>query len=55
MLKNYNGVLKIDGEVGDKKLYDPRNYLGLAEKSMAERVKVAAGDLRSTGTTMFKG
>jgi fructose-bisphosphate aldolase class II len=55
MLKNYNGVLKIDGEVGDKKLYDPRNYLAQGEKAMAERVKVAAGDLRSTGTTMFKG
>ncbi|MEW6077879.1 MAG: class II fructose-bisphosphate aldolase [Thermodesulfobacteriota bacterium] len=55
MLKNYNGVLKIDGEVGDKKLYDPRNYLAQGEKAMAERVKVAAGDLRSVGTTMFKG
>jgi fructose-bisphosphate aldolase class II len=55
MLKHYNGVLKIDGEVGDKKLYDPRNYLTLAETAMAERVKLAAKDLRAVGTTMFKG
>ena len=39
MFKNYNGVLKVDGEVGDKKTYDPRTYLALAETAMAERVK----------------
>jgi len=55
MFKNYDGVLKIDGEVGDKKAYDPRTYLTLAETSMAERVKQAVGDLRAVGTTMFKG
>jgi fructose-bisphosphate aldolase, class II len=54
MLTHYNGVLKIDGEVGDKKLYDPRTYLALAETAMAERVKVAVSDLRAAGTTMFK-
>jgi len=41
MLKNYDGVLKVDGEVGNKKIYDPRVYLALAETSMAERVKLA--------------
>jgi len=54
MLKHYDGVLKVDGEVGNKKMYDPRVYLKLAEASMAERVKEAAEDLRSVGTTLFK-
>ena len=55
MFKNYDGVLKVDGEVGDKKAYDPRTYLALAETAMAERVKRAVTELRGTGTTMFKG
>ncbi|MFZ6182504.1 class II fructose-bisphosphate aldolase [Nannocystis pusilla] len=54
MLKNYDGVLKIDGEVGNKKQYDPRSYLKAAEKSMQARVKQACADLRSTGTSLFK-
>ena len=53
MLKNYDGVLKVDGEVGNKKTYDPRVYMKLAEESMAERVKQAVKDLRGTGTTLF--
>ena len=52
--KNYDGVLRVDGEVGNKKAYDPRVYLSLAEKAMAERVKRAAIELRSAGTTMTK-
>ena len=52
MLKNYDGVLKVDGEVGDKKTYDPRVYLKMAEEAMAERVKKAVEDLRGTGTTL---
>src|SRR6476659_8596390 len=48
MFKNYDGVLKVDGEVGNKKAYDPRSYLALAEAAMAERVKQAVSDLRST-------
>ena len=47
--KNYDGVLKVDGEVGNKKAYDPRSYLALAEAAMAERVKRAATELRSAG------
>jgi fructose-bisphosphate aldolase class II len=47
-------VLKVDGEVGNKKTYDPRAYLKLAEASMAERVKHAAEELRSVGTTLFE-
>ena len=54
MLKNYDGVLKVDGEVGNKKIYDPRVYMKLAEESMAERVKQAVEDLRGTSTTLYK-
>src|SRR4029077_7972337 len=53
MFKNYDGVLKVDSEVGNKKVYDPRSYLGLAETAMAERGKQAANDLRASGRTMF--
>ena len=38
MFTNYDGVLKIDGEVGNKKAYDPRTYLKAAEAGMAARV-----------------
>src|SRR5580765_6768176 len=41
MFKNYDGVLKVDSELGNKKVYDPRSYLALAENAMAERVKQA--------------
>jgi len=54
MFKNYDGVLKVDGEVGNKKAYDPRSYLALAEVAMAERVKQAVSELRGVGTTMCK-
>ena len=54
MLKNYDGVLKVDGDVGNKKVYDPRVYLKLAEESMAERVKQAVDDLRGASTTLYK-
>jgi fructose-bisphosphate aldolase class II len=53
MLRNYEGVLKIDGEVGNKKLYDPRAYLKAGEQGMADRVKVACSDLLSAGKTLF--
>jgi fructose-bisphosphate aldolase class II len=52
--RNYDGVLKVDGEVGHKKAYDPRTYLALAEKAMAARVTEAAGALRATGTSMLR-
>lgn len=54
MFKNYDGVLKVDSEVGNKKAYDPRSYMALAETAMAERVKQAVRDLRGVGTTLFK-
>jgi fructose-bisphosphate aldolase class II len=50
MFQNYDGVLKIDGEVGNKKTYDPRTWGKLAEASMAARVVEACGNLRSAGT-----
>ncbi|HWL01191.1 MAG TPA: class II fructose-bisphosphate aldolase [Microbacteriaceae bacterium] len=49
MLSNYDGVLKIDGEVGDKKRYDPRAWGKVAEGHMAARVVVAAQELGSAG------
>ena len=50
MLANYDGVLKIDGEVGNKKLYDPRSWGKSAEDGMAARIVQACQDLRSAGT-----
>ncbi|MGW4394314.1 class II fructose-bisphosphate aldolase [Amycolatopsis nivea] len=47
--KNYDGVLKIDGEVGNKKVYDPRSYLKAAEAGMATRVVEATQALGSAG------
>ncbi|TQS41013.1 class II fructose-bisphosphate aldolase [Cryptosporangium phraense] len=50
MLKNYDGVLKIDGEVGNKKTYDPRAWGKSAEAGMAARVVEACQSLRAAGT-----
>ncbi|AUA12371.1 class II fructose-bisphosphate aldolase [Streptomyces sp. SID8382] len=52
MFRNYDGVLKVDGEVGNKKTYDPRSWGKLAETGMAERVTQACSHLRSTGTKL---
>jgi fructose-bisphosphate aldolase class II len=52
--KHYDGVLRVDGEVGNKKAYDPRTYLALAEQAMADRVKRAATELRSAGMAMAR-
>jgi fructose-bisphosphate aldolase, class II len=54
MFKNYDGVLKVDGEVGNKKHYDPRSYLKKAEEAMKNRVIVAVKDLRADGTSLGK-
>jgi len=54
VMKNYDAVLKIDGEIGNKKLYDPRTYLKKAEQSMADRTAVACSDLLSEGKTLFR-
>lgn len=54
MFSNYDGVLKIDGEVGNKKTYDPRSYLKKAEEAMSARVVEACNDLHSAGKTLGK-
>ena len=55
MFTNYDGVLKIDGEVGNKKVYDPRSYLKKAEASMTERVIEACNDLHCAGKSVSAG
>ncbi|WP_068278721.1 class II fructose-bisphosphate aldolase [Aldersonia kunmingensis] len=55
MFANFDGVLKIDGEVGNKKFYDPRSYLKKAEASMSERVVQACNDLSSAGRSVSAG
>src|SRR5690606_13426356 len=52
MFTNYDGVLKVDGEVGNKKAYDPRAWGKLAEAGMAKRVVEACEHLRSAGTSL---
>jgi fructose-bisphosphate aldolase, class II len=52
MFTNYDGVLKVDGEVGNKKAYDPRAWGKVAEAAMAKRVVEACEDLRSAGTSL---
>ncbi|MFL6047656.1 MAG: class II fructose-bisphosphate aldolase [Propionibacteriaceae bacterium] len=52
MFTNYDGVLKVDGEVGSKKAYDPRAWGKVAESGMAQRVVEACEDLRSAGTSL---
>jgi fructose-bisphosphate aldolase class II len=53
MLENYEGVLKVDGEIGNKKVYDPRSYLKAGEQSMSERVGKACDDLLSVDKTII--
>jgi len=49
MFTNYDGVLKVDGDVGSKKAYDPRSWGKAGEASMAARVQHACEDLLSAG------
>lgn len=49
MFSNYDAVLKVDGEVGDKKRYDPRSWGKAAEAAMSARVVQACQDLGSAG------
>ncbi len=49
MFRNYDGVLKVDSEVGDKKGYDPRTWGKAAEAGTAARVGVACENLRAAG------
>jgi fructose-bisphosphate aldolase class II len=52
MLRNYSGVLKVDGDVGDKKTYDPRAWGKAAEAGMSARVIEACSNLSATGHTL---
>jgi len=52
MFRSYDGVLKVDGDVGNKKAYDPRSYGKAAEAGMAARVTHACQDLLSAGTKL---
>ncbi|HSJ35604.1 MAG TPA: class II fructose-bisphosphate aldolase, partial [Acidimicrobiia bacterium] len=52
MFKNYDGVLKVEGEVGNKKVYDPRSYMKAGEAGMAARVVEACNELGSAGRRM---
>ena len=52
MMANYDGVLKVDGEVGNKKLYDPRAWGKAGENGMAARIVEACENLRSAGTSL---
>ena len=54
MFSNYDGVLKVDGDVGNKKAYDPRAWGKVAEAGMSKRVVEACEDLRSAGTSLNK-
>jgi fructose-bisphosphate aldolase class II len=52
MFRNYDGVLKVDGDVGNKKTYDPRAWGKAAEAGMSARVVEACENLSSTGTSV---
>jgi fructose-bisphosphate aldolase class II len=52
MFTKYAGVLKVDGDVGRKKDYDPRAWGKAGEQGMADRVVHACEDLLSAGTRL---
>ncbi|GAA2901963.1 hypothetical protein GCM10020220_109180 [Nonomuraea rubra] len=43
-------MLKVDGDVGNKKTYDPRSYGKAAEAGWPPRVVEACQSLKSAGT-----
>ena len=51
--KHYDEALMVDGNTGNKKVYDPRAYLKKGEESMAARIEVSCQDLESSGKTLF--
>ncbi len=52
MFRHYDEVLKVDGEVGNKKMYDPRSWGREAEDSMAARVVETCEQLGSAGRAL---
>jgi len=55
VMKNYDQMLKIDGEVGSKKYYDPRAWLKSGENGMKDRVKEAVRALKAENTSLILG
>jgi hypothetical protein len=55
MFRNYDGVLKTDGGVGDMSIYDPRVWPRSAETAMAARIGEATAQLGSAGRTLLQG
>lgn len=55
MYTNYDGVLKIESEVGNKKVYDPRSYLKKGAAGMKDRVVEAVRDLHADGKSLLRG
>ncbi len=53
MFKNYDAMLKIEGEVGNKKYYDPRAWMKAAELNMTKRIAKACKDLKSDGKSIL--
>ena len=54
MMTNYDGVLRMEGEMGNKKVYDPRSYLKKAIGNMKDRVIEAVTDLQSDGKSLLR-
>lgn len=53
IFRNYDAMLKVEGEVGNKKFYDPRAYMKLAEKSMKDRIIQSIKDLKADGKSVL--
>ena len=53
MLRNYDKVLKVEGEVGSKKHYDPRTWMKIAENVMKDRIKQSVIDLKADGKSLL--
>lgn len=54
MFSNYDQVLKVEGEVGSKKHYDPRTWMKKAETQMKDRIIQSVRDLKAEGTSLLQ-
>jgi fructose-bisphosphate aldolase, class II len=52
VLDNWDGVLRVDGGLGDKHAYDPRAWGRKAEAAMAARIAEAADQLGAAGRSL---
>jgi fructose-bisphosphate aldolase, class II len=55
VLRNYDGVVKVDGGVGDKRAYDPRAWGRRAEAAMAARAAAVCETVGSAGRSLSPG